>query len=102
MKKKISSTETSVFYGNLVYDIAGSTASDKHCVVLNNIRVDVVDYIKPATCNDTNFRTMWYEFEWENKVPVNTKHTYISSPPSSLSFLFLFYLFLYSLLILLF
>lgn len=71
---KVSSTETGVIYGNLVYDIAGSTASDKHCVVLNNIRVDIIDYIKPATVTDSQYRSMWYEFEWENKVPVHTKH----------------------------
>lgn len=22
----------------------------------------------PGTCTDTEFRTMWAEFEWENKV----------------------------------
>ena len=26
----------------------------------------------PASCNDTEFRQMWAEFEWENKVAVNT------------------------------
>jgi len=31
-----------------------------------------MDYIVPATCNDTEFRQMWAEFEWENKVAVNT------------------------------
>lgn len=31
-----------------------------------------MDYILPASCTDTEFRTMWIEFEWENKVSVNT------------------------------
>ena len=31
-----------------------------------------MDYIVPASCNDTEFRQMWAEFEWENKVAVNT------------------------------
>lgn len=34
-----------------------------------------MDYILPATCTDTEFRTMWIEFEWENKVSVNTTIT---------------------------
>ncbi len=25
-------------------------------------------YIKPAQCSDAEFRKMWSEFEWENKV----------------------------------
>ena len=33
---------------------------------------DIMDYICPATCSDAAFRSMWAEFEWENKVAVNT------------------------------
>lgn len=32
-----------------------------------------MDYIKPAYCNEAQFRSMWTEFEWENKVNVNTQ-----------------------------
>lgn len=34
-----------------------------------------MDYILPATCTDTEFRQMWQDFEWENKVSVNTTIT---------------------------
>ena len=27
-----------------------------------------MDYIVPASCTDVEFRQMWAEFEWENKV----------------------------------
>lgn len=50
-----------------VYDISGST-SDRSVVVLNDIHIDIMDYIIPATCTDQEFRQMWAEFEWENKV----------------------------------
>ena len=30
------------------------------------------DYIVPASCADADFRAMWAEFEWENKVSVRT------------------------------
>ncbi|KAJ3020287.1 coatomer subunit beta [Thoreauomyces humboldtii] len=70
---KVSSTETGVIFGNIVYD--GPTASDMNCVILNDIHVDIMDYIKPATCSETQFRMMWSEFEWENKVNVNTNIT---------------------------
>lgn len=58
----------------LVYDVTGA-ASDRNVVVLNDIHIDIMDYIIPATCNDTEFRQMWAEFEWENKVSVNTTIT---------------------------
>ena len=54
-----------------VYDISGST-SDRNVVVLNDIYIDIMDYIIPASCSDAQFRQMWAEFEWENKVTVNT------------------------------
>lgn len=44
-------------------------------VVLNTIHIDIMDYIIPASCSDAEFRTMWVEFEWENKVAVNTTIT---------------------------
>jgi len=72
---KVSSTETGVIFGNIVYDIAGASSSDKNCVILNDIHIDIMDYISPAQCSDVKFRTMWAEFEWENKVAVNTNVT---------------------------
>ena len=36
--------------------------------MLNNIHIDIMDYIYPASCTDEEFRKMWVEFEWENKV----------------------------------
>lgn len=51
----------------LVYDVSGA-ASDRNCVVLSDIHIDIMDYIQPAACTDAEFRQMWAEFEWENKV----------------------------------
>ncbi|KAI9143030.1 adaptin N terminal region-domain-containing protein [Paraphysoderma sedebokerense] len=66
---KVSSTETGVIFGNIVYDGPGLETT---CVILNDIHIDIMDYIHPATCTETQFRSMWTEFEWENKVNVNT------------------------------
>ncbi|KAI8089672.1 adaptin N terminal region-domain-containing protein [Halteromyces radiatus] len=71
---KVSSTETGVIFGNIVYD-TNAAASDSNCVVLNDVHIDIVDYINPATCTETQFRSHWVEFEWENKVNVNTTIT---------------------------
>ncbi|XP_047312060.1 coatomer subunit beta-1-like [Impatiens glandulifera] len=67
---KVSSTETGVIFGNIVYET--SNVMERNVVVLNDIHIDIMDYISPATCADVAFRTMWAEFEWENKVAVNT------------------------------
>ncbi|XP_058814070.1 coatomer subunit beta [Topomyia yanbarensis] len=67
---KVSSTENGIIFGNIVYDTTVSNV-----VVLNTIHIDIMDYILPASCTDTEFRAMWVEFEWENKVSVNTTLT---------------------------
>ncbi|ORX92698.1 Coatomer, beta subunit [Basidiobolus meristosporus CBS 931.73] len=67
---KVSSTETGVIFGNIIYD--GPGASGSHCIILNDIRIDIMDYINPATCTEAQFRNMWTEFEWENKVNLST------------------------------
>ncbi len=83
---KVSSSDTAVIFGNLVYDIAGSAtySSDRNCVILNEIRIDIMDYIVPAVCPESQFRTWWREFEWENRVTVNT---HIKEPRAFLDYL---------------
>jgi coatomer subunit beta len=68
---KVSSTDTGVIFGNVVYD--GSSSTETHVVILNDVKADIMDYIQPAHCTETQFRTMWTEFEWENKVNINSK-----------------------------
>eukprot|EP00818_Percolomonas_sp_WS_P000497 CAMPEP_0117450660 /NCGR_PEP_ID=MMETSP0759-20121206/8588_1 /TAXON_ID=63605 /ORGANISM="Percolomonas cosmopolitus, Strain WS" /LENGTH=955 /DNA_ID=CAMNT_0005243199 /DNA_START=103 /DNA_END=2966 /DNA_ORIENTATION=+ len=65
---KVSSTETGVIFGNIVFDQTGSGSTSY--VVLNDVHIDIMDYIHPSTCSDIKFRNMWQEFEWENKIPI--------------------------------
>jgi len=68
---KVSSTETGIIFGNIVYDQSGA-GNETCCVILNDVHIDIMDYIAPATCDDMQFRAMWFEFEWENKIPVKS------------------------------
>ncbi|KAJ2361628.1 coatomer subunit beta, partial [Coemansia sp. RSA 2610] len=67
---KVSSTETGVIFGTIVYD--GPSVNDSHSIVLNDIHVDIMEYIRPARCDEAQFHSMWTEFEWENKVNMST------------------------------
>ncbi|GJS44063.1 coatomer subunit beta-1 [Tanacetum coccineum] len=67
---KVSSTETGVIFGNIVYET--SNVLERNVVVLNDIHIDIMDYISPAVCSDAAYRSMWAEFEWENKVAIST------------------------------
>jgi coatomer subunit beta len=70
---KVSSTETGHIFGTIVYtDMA---TQEQKLVHLNDIHMDIMDYIRPASCSDELFRSMWAEFEWENKVAIATSIT---------------------------
>merc|ERR1711862_414509 len=63
-------TETGHIFGTIVYEDAAT--QEKGYVNLNDIHMDIMDYIRPASCTDEAFRSMWAEFEWENKVAIST------------------------------
>ncbi|KAF9654103.1 coatomer protein [Thelephora ganbajun] len=69
---KVSSTETGVIFGSILWEGPGMA---EQCVILNDIHIDIMDYIKPAYCTEAQFRSMWTEFEWENRVNVTTSVT---------------------------
>lgn len=68
---KVTSADTGVIFGNIVYD--GRHSDESTIVILNDVHVDIMDYIKPATCTESVFRKMWNEFEWENKITINSQ-----------------------------
>ncbi len=70
---KVSSTETGHIFGTIVFD--NSSTAQKTYVNLNDIQLDIMDYIRTGECNPDDFRSMWAEFEWENKVAINTTTT---------------------------
>ncbi|PVV03239.1 hypothetical protein BB560_002296 [Smittium megazygosporum] len=70
---KVSSAEAGVIFGNLTYDASGT--GETRCIEFSDITVDILEYIHPEFCEDSKFYSMWSEFEWENKINVNTKIT---------------------------
>jgi len=67
---KVASTETGHIYGNVSFD--HPQLPQTTIIALSDIHLDVLTYIRPATTTDAEFRAMWAEFEWENKVAVFT------------------------------
>merc|ERR1719408_762111 len=48
-------------------------------IVLSELHVDILDYIERAWIGELAFRTMWSEFEWENKININTPITEVGT-----------------------
>jgi len=70
---KVLNTESGSVFGNIAFDSANGV--QKSLIVLNTISMSMIDYIAPAACSDDIFRKMWADFEWENKIVVNTPQT---------------------------
>lgn len=69
---KISSTNTGTIFGSIVYDLSGPNGPTNHSVVLNEIHIDIIDYIIGDTIDDDAFRSKWQEYIWESKVAVHS------------------------------
>merc|ERR550537_37118 len=74
---KVASTETGIIFGYVTYE--KKSAADKESVVLNELHVDILDYVERAWIGELAFRTMWSEFEWENKININTSITEVGA-----------------------
>eukprot|EP00298_Acanthocystis_sp_HF-20_P010885 c19104_g1_i1.p1 GENE.c19104_g1_i1~~c19104_g1_i1.p1 ORF type:complete len:945 (-),score=413.74 c19104_g1_i1:191-3025(-) len=68
---KLSSAETSILFGTITYTLG----SESQKIDLNQIRVDILDYIQPSYLSLRQFRKLWESCEWENKTTVETKIT---------------------------
>lgn len=71
---KVVSAENRRLFGGIVFDDAGSVEKEK-VIMLNDICVNITDYIKPSSISFDDFRDVWRDCEWENKVTVKTKIT---------------------------
>ena len=46
-----------MIFGNILWEGPGMSES---CVVLSDIHIDIMDYIKPAYCNEAQVRALCY------------------------------------------
>lgn len=70
---KVSSTDSGLIYGYLSYDSA--TGNDPELLNINEIQIDFINDLMHAACTELEFKKKWAEYEWENKVQVNTTIT---------------------------
>lgn len=65
---KVTSTEEGIVFGNVTYDaVAGG---DQVVLALNEMPIDITEYIYPANCTEREFRRLWSSYSNEMKVPV--------------------------------
>lgn len=70
---KVVSAENRRLFGCIAFDDVTSDDREQF-IVLNDISINMTDYIKPSSISFEDFRDVWRDCEWENKVNVKTKH----------------------------
>lgn len=70
---KVISAENRRLFGCIAFD--DSTSDDREqFIILNDISINITDYISPTSIGFDEYRGIWRDCEWENKVTVKTKH----------------------------
>jgi len=81
---KVFNTENGGIYGYVNYEAINPVS-----IALDGIDIDFMDSLHPGTCTDLEFKKMWSDYEWENKIIVNTAITdieeYINTLQSKLN-----------------
>eukprot|EP00398_MALV-I-01_sp_L67-1_P000226 gene226-727_t len=73
---RASACQSGIILGHVFYE--KKSADDKSFIYMDELNVDILEYLEKAWVNELQFRTMWSEFEWENKININTSITDIS------------------------
>jgi len=66
----VSSTDNGVIYGYITHDSA--SGNNVNILNINEIQIDFINDLLHAECSELEFKKKWAEYEWENKVQVNT------------------------------
>lgn len=67
---KATSAEAGRVFGNILYDIEGST--DRQLMPISPITVTPQTYMNPTKLDQPDYRTKWYAFEWEKKMSIKS------------------------------
>lgn len=67
---KVNSTDNGAIYGYLTFDSASGNIPN--VINLNEIQIDFINELQPAECSELDFKKKWADYEWENKVQINT------------------------------
>lgn len=67
---KVSSTDNGAIYGYITFDSASGNVPN--IININEIQIDFINELQPAECSELDFKKKWADYEWENKVHVNT------------------------------
>ena len=68
---KLKSTESAVLFGVVSLERKSITLGRQY-LLLSELPLDVLSFIHPSWIGDSEFRTKWQEFEWENKLQIAT------------------------------
>ena len=67
---KVFNTENGGIYGYVNYESINPVS-----IALDGIDIDFMDSLHPGNCTEAEFKKMWADYEWENKITVVTSLT---------------------------
>ncbi|ELP88936.1 coatomer beta subunit, putative [Entamoeba invadens IP1] len=75
---KVDATTVGVISGYVNYDISDKNVTHHALdanLILNELRIEYLDQMTPCPCDREVYQKKWMEYEWENKIPIDTELT---------------------------
>ena len=69
---KVTATNHGQIFGCISFN-QSSSSQDTESVILSEIKIDVLEYIKPGFILEPIFRETWVLLEWENKISIKVQ-----------------------------
>lgn len=69
---KVTATNHGQIFGCISY-LTGPSGQDSESVILSEVKIDVLEYIKAAKIDEPAFRDIWVLLEWENKISIKVQ-----------------------------
>lgn len=66
---RVTATNHGQIFGCISF-LSGPTGQEADSVILAEIKIDVLEYVQPASLPESRFRDQWVLLEWENKISI--------------------------------
>jgi coatomer subunit beta len=67
---KLDSSQVGIIFPSINYE--NKAGISQAYMITNEIFIDMIDFVRPVSIPQTEFRDLWQRYDWENKINIAT------------------------------